>query len=748
MFALVGTALPQSRCFIIGTNREHAQMPNLNQLYKQRFAEHQRSQETQTNETIDYKEDMDFETTYHSSEKDALKAIQKELVKYQALKRGPTIIAISSPRSTTQLVQQVRIMSEFPYVSMQSYIEDKRLPSIDWLRPTAARMINQYLNLGSWLTEKLLQARYASIPFCNIENDPYLYLADIAFARRLMKNDMVLWWSPSFKPDLGGREEDENLYAVDELVNPEINHSGSYSNVCFELDILRLCLNTLMEAPIINELEGSNGGIGFDNVAHTLDEYNSGKVNTTVSFGDGSLSAKTFSMLRGMVQTWFHEALEHNNRFAEMMIDTLHRWLTSPSSSMYDPCLYGLVHGMMKKVFMQLVAEFKRLGSQIVFANFNKIIVVTPKESMESGLPYCNYLLKAVQSKQVFEVLDIVLSNYWDQLLWMDEMNYGGILREKDDVLQARESNAVVTMQWNIQDYLPLGTQDVFQRIIASYVYTTYNNRVKRIKETSHDPYAHRGQETQDGDAQMNHGNSVEAELTRQYVSQDLTRRLLKQLGEIIKEQVNMSVDQDIQARLSFPRFAGSHLHLDNAALELVKSVCAVLALDKRIESEVRVMKRNALSLIGSVPEFSDKAQFQNPCEYFKLAQVICSYCNYTTDLDFCRDRDLLPENGQVKPWRCKGCGTEYDKSFIEETLIGEVQRRLMAFQLQDLQCSKCHRVKQENLLKNCGSCGGNFVQTQRKSDLISKLTVFRNIAREQKLRLLVEIVDWTLANC
>ncbi|CAO3684825.1 unnamed protein product [Umbelopsis vinacea] len=750
MFALVGTALPQSRCFIVGTSKEHAQMPNLNLLYKQRYTEHQSRVEAQANETISYSEEVDFETTYHGSEKDALNAIQKELVKYQSLKRGPTIIAVASPRSTAQLVQQVRIMNEFPCVSMQSYIEDKRLPSIDWLRPTATRMINQYLNLGSWLTEKLLQARYASIPFCNIENDPYLYLADIAFARRLMKNDMVLWWSPSFKPDLGGHEEDENLYAVDELVNPEINHPGSYSNVCFELDVLRLCLNTLMEAPIINELEGSNGGIGFDNVSHTLDEYNAGKVSSMVSFGDGSLSAKTFSMLRGMVQTWFHEALEHNNRFAEMMIDTLHRWLTSPSSSMYDPCLYGLVHGMMKKVFMQLVAEFKRLGSQIVFANFNKIIVVTPKESMESGLPYCNYLLKAVQTKQVFEVLDIVVSNYWDQLLWMDEMNYGGILREKDDVANdGAESHAVVTMQWNIQDYLPVGTQDIFQRIIASYVYTTYNHRVKRLKETGNDRHVHRVRE-QDGDLQMNDddAHNVELEFTRQYVRQDLTRRLLKQLTDVLKDQVNMSVDQSIQARLSFPKFAGSHLHLDNAALELVKSVCAVLVLDKSIESEVRVLKRNALNLIGSVPEFSDKAQFKNPCEYFKLGQVICSYCNYTSDLDFCRDRDLLPENGKVKPWKCKGCGTEYDKSFIEETLIGEVQRRLMAFQLQDLQCSKCHRVKQENLLKNCSACGGNFVQTQRKSDLVGKLTVFHNIAQEQKLSLLVEIVEWALSNC
>lgn len=36
--------------------------------------------------------------------------------------------------------------------------------------------------------------------------------------------------------------------------------------------------------------------------------------------------------------------------------------------------LHRLIHNLMKKVFWQLIAEFKKLGSKIIFANFNKVI--------------------------------------------------------------------------------------------------------------------------------------------------------------------------------------------------------------------------------------------------------------------------------------------------------------------------------------------------------------------------------------
>lgn len=43
--------------------------------------------------------------------------------------------------------------------------------------------------------------------------------------------------------------------------------------------------------------------------------------------------------------------------------------------------------------------------------------------------------------------------------------------------------------------------------------------------------------------------------------------------------------------------------------LELIKSICHVLSLSPIIKDEIRIMKKNALNLIG-VREFSDEAQF------------------------------------------------------------------------------------------------------------------------------------------
>ena len=48
-------------------------------------------------------------------------------------------------------------------------------------------------------------------------------------------------------------------------------------------------------------------------------------------------------------------------------------------------------------------------------------------------------------------------------------------------------------------------------------------------------------------------------------------------------------------------------------------------------------MKRDLLKLIG-MGEFSDDAQFRDPCLSYVLPEVICKHCNHIRDLDLCRD--------------------------------------------------------------------------------------------------------------
>ncbi|KAI8349205.1 hypothetical protein EDC96DRAFT_308837 [Choanephora cucurbitarum] len=725
-FALVGSTLPTSYVFIVGLSKKNQQVPNISRLYREKYQALLQSGHS-FSDTIKLSDSIEFETDYRNTEAEALSAINKILTDYLDKKRGKTILAINSPRSSAHLMQHARIISSLPYVRIPSLQEDNHFDALTWVQPTVNRMIKHYAELGTWIDEKIAQARYANIPFCNISDDPHLFMADIMFARKLIQNDMVLWWSASSLPDLGGREEDESLGMLNETVNTELSYPGAYETVCVEIDVVRLCLNTLMEANVVNELEGTVGMGGFDAISHTLDDYTNGNANNPIIYGEGMISTKTFAMLRSVVQQWFHQAMtDRSNRFGEHLIDTLHRWLLSPGSYMYDPSLYTLVHSMMKKVFMQLVAEFKRLGAKIVFANFHKVILTTNKETLESALPYFEYLYRSVQRKQVFEVLDLKPLLYWDVLLWMDEKNYAGVMVSRT----SNQGQPMVTKRWNIEEYLPQAARAFFSKQTSAFVYKIFSfkrqfpreigSHLKQADESTVDP---------------------RVESLRLYTKHDVARKMLRLVPNLVRQQEEQLAHPD--PNMVFPQLAGSHLKMDNPALEYVKSVCAVLNLDERVEDEVRILKRSALELVGGVSDFSDIAQFQNPCEYYKLTEVICAYCNYTTDLDFCRDRELMPQHGKPQPWRCKGCHSEYDKRLIEDRMITQIQTWFTANDLQDLTCPRCHIVKRENLLRQCDRCGSNYVKTLSKADLERKIKVFANVAREQQFVKLTEIINY-----
>jgi DNA polymerase epsilon subunit 1 len=53
----------------------------------------------------------------------------------------------------------------------------------------------------------------------------------------------------------------------------------------------------------------------------------------------------------------------------------------------------------MKKVFALLLAEFRKLGANVIFANFSKIILDTGKVDLLSARAYCDSLLKTLQTR-------------------------------------------------------------------------------------------------------------------------------------------------------------------------------------------------------------------------------------------------------------------------------------------------------------------------------------------------------------
>lgn len=42
--------------------------------------------------------------------------------------------------------------------------------------------------------------------------------------------------------------------------------------------------------------------------------------------------------------------------------------------------------------FVRLISEFKRLGSTVVYGNFNRIILCTKKRSIDNAISYVEYI--------------------------------------------------------------------------------------------------------------------------------------------------------------------------------------------------------------------------------------------------------------------------------------------------------------------------------------------------------------------
>ena len=189
------------------------------------------------------------------------------------------------------------------------------------------------------------------------------------------------------------------------------------------------------------------------------------------------------------------------------------------------------------------------------------------------------------------------------------------------------------------------------------------------------------------------------------------------------------------------------HTAATSPVLEFVKCITHIISLDSMLADQVRVLKKNLLDLLGT-KSFSVQAQFVNPCEMIPPINVICEYCNFSRDLDFCRDANLLPTEepgpvgNQIVYWSCLQCSNIYDRVAIEEALIEVVHNKAISWQVQDLQCTRCHTVKPDQMSDYC-KCSGSYAEVMSREDWLRKLTVYKNLARIHNLSFLWEIVDF-----
>jgi len=477
------------------------------------------------------------------------------------------------------------------------------------------------------------------------------------------------------------------------------------------------------------------------------------------------------------VAAWLRDVSLYQNVFADFQIVHFYRWLRDPSSYLHDPALHRILNTLMHKLFLHLVSEFKRMGSIIVYANFNKIVVCTKKRRVEDAISYVQYIVNSILGKELFHSIDISFSQCWEYLMWLDPANHAGVKatlpkdikpsqesentekedkdsdeeNEEDDRSAAEKENAeedegpVIEMNWNMAEYLPewCGAQTSFNNVIASYISAVFDKLQEEssLHAPGATPIKRKSSQSQSQAKQVAAaaGNTLQGyvDFAQGLISGELAQKLYFITQKISKKGTNTHEDDRLEIQILMASKEQSI-----PALEFVKSICKVLSLDTNVTEQVNKLRRDLLKLLN-VGEFSAQALWKDPCVSYVLPEVICRACNHCRNIDLCKDPHKSTENG-VRSWLCPVCNTKYASSEIEHLLLALVQNSSMGYVLQDTVCDRCHNIKQPNMSQYC-TCGGRFATLVKRPDFSQKLCIFRGIAKLYGMPLLEETTDWII---
>ena len=736
IFAIFSTSKSDAHVIIQNKSKDSQGMPNVDRIYSdafQRRLDDNHGDPWQT--TIEYQNSIRFKITMVTTRRKALLEIGDVIKRMKVDEGRPTVAVMQSPNQAL-LSHDIPILKDLPILPLHPDETDKQLPPLGWQSFIAKRLVSHYLDLGSWVSHLMELARYGDIPLCNLESNDPRFLIDVSYARRLQRERVILWWSGQAKPDHAGYEKDDIFAPLETVEMPYINNPGTYSSVCIDINLRNLAINTILSSSLINELEGADS-VSFNPAAPSHDSAGDG---SSTIYSDSAFASAGIIVLREMVKTWWLEAVQagHGFSMADVMVQHLVRWVSSPGSFLYDRSLHYYVHMMSKKTLQQLMTDFKRVGSHVVFASPNRLLLQTTKAEIGNAYAYSQYIIKTLKAKPLFQFTELEIKEYWDYLVWYDEFNYGG--RGCSEVVEEEKQTLDNIMCWQIAQFLPATLQPTFNDWVVEFIELMHARKRPAITDDGSTPRV-----TQIPLRPL----TVHPNEQTQILPKTFTKPLFKQISTLLRRQHAEILHPELAGDYIFPQLPGSHLNLSNPVLQLVKSVMQVLSLDRAISLEARMLRKELLNLFD-IREFSAEATFSNPSATLVIRGLICDDCTSSRDLDLCRDASLLPpvlENGTTETatplpkWKCNNCDASYDKLRIEEELVAEIQKMVLEWCTQDLKCGKCKRLRSNEFMEHC-ACAGEWMGTKNKADVRKRLNVYSSVAGFYGLRMVEAVVQ------
>lgn len=357
------------------------------------------------------------------------------LASNKQLSPRPTIVvAQTCIPSSRRLREKMTGLHSFPIALLPWNEEDALFPALTWRKLLGDKMVARWFEMAAYFDEVVECARYAHLPVGNFTGDHSIAILDTLYSRVLSKHKHLWWHSPTSRPDLGGLEEEQQYQQMlahslvgggssDHPPNGEsaaprrdssvvVCEKGSFPEICVELEIDGLAVNALLVATQIQSIEGvgvaPQAELDFDKDEDGSKGSKAGKAGAAAAneAGDaGESCQEAFRLLRVLVTTLFKDLLASRNKFADHALQQIYRWLCAPGALSFDPALQALVKRLMEKLFLQLLAELRRLGAQVVYADFSRIVLSTGKHRVRDAQTYVQFVLQTVLSNELFQVL-------------------------------------------------------------------------------------------------------------------------------------------------------------------------------------------------------------------------------------------------------------------------------------------------------------------------------------------------------
>jgi len=713
---------------------------------------------------------------------------------YSQANNGPTFLFANGTRTGTQLRKSVPSINSFPLIIVQSppgIAHDPStslMPSLNWEPQAVQLCFESYLYTVAVYFPKLVAcARFGKIPIGNLGPDAFSMTYDVTLSRLLQRNRALIWANEKPGcPDVGygslplvpgstimhitGESSTDSKFLDTndiwgdgrENISPVFCNPGAYRSICVEIDIHDLSIASVTASK--GAIKGAVTSLGMQNDGALLSDLdgNGGSSSSGTPLGDEMSTAVSLPLLRSLAQTWLRQASELNNSVADQLLSNFYRLVSNPDSMMHDPAIQRVLLSLMKSSFQQLLGEFRRLGSTIIFATFNRIVVATSKTNLADAKEYIDFVISTIQKKIISDIerregftrLSLRLSNFYSDYLFLDEYNYGAILFENREPINEDEAELsfslespidqdvsnlsivpTVVSSWNMVYYLANETaQEYFRIVIGRFSKEIYRKKVLLEQALSKGKKQKTMQNINDVEDLYSTDGGLSIQLTKfkkTMISTQFSSYLTRAVSDIMKEGIGPVLQL----------LPGSYLSPTSLVLEFMKSVLVVLALDSDVEHEVQVMKKSLFSQVG-IQEYSIEAKWQNPCASFMLPDIFCTVCQESRGIDLC----ILPppNEEQIATWTCDECHTAYDSECIERRLLDIVEKKCIRYQLQDLRCTKTGRAAIRTLAYH-SECSEKWKTDTSKDKVSSELQILQNLAKFYNLELLLETVNGLL---